>query len=109
MAIKIVEYVSGGGKNHFADWLAKIPAKHAIRVTEALYRMEQGNFGDHKAVGQGVMERRIFGSPALRIYYGMEGKNLVILLAGGGKNRQDRDISKAKALWAAYQTEIQGR
>ena len=100
--IRIVEYITNDGKNHFGDWLAKIPAAHALRVTEALYRMERGNFGDHKAVGEGVMERRIFGSPALRIYYGTGGKKLVILLAGGGKNKQSKDIKKAKALWAAY-------
>lgn len=84
--IRIVEYVARNGKNHFADWLAKIPAKHANRVAEALYRMEMGNFGDHKSVGGSVMERRIFGNPALRIYYALDGKELVILLAGGGKN-----------------------
>jgi putative addiction module killer protein len=103
--IRIVEYISGDGKNHFADWLAKIPAKHAVRVTEALYRMEFGNFGDHKSVGDGVMERRIFGNPAMRLYYGLDGKELVILLAGGTKRRQDKDIARAKALWAAYRAE----
>jgi putative addiction module killer protein len=102
--IRIVEYISSNGKNHFAEWLAKIPAKHANRVTEALYRMELGNFGDHKTIGEGVMERRIFGNPALRIYYALDGKELVILLAGGGKNRQGKDIAKAKTLWAAYKS-----
>ncbi|HRQ60061.1 MAG TPA: type II toxin-antitoxin system RelE/ParE family toxin, partial [Alphaproteobacteria bacterium] len=87
------------------EWLGRIPASHALRVSEALYRMEYGNFGDHKSVGDGVMERRIFGSPALRIYYGMNGKDLVILLAGGGKNKQSKDIEKAKALWAAYKAD----
>ncbi len=100
--IRIVEYITKDGKSPFGVWLSKIPASHALRVTEALYRMERGNFGDHKSVGEGVMERRIFGSPALRIYYGMEGSDLVILLAGGGKNRQSKDIERAKALWRAY-------
>jgi putative addiction module killer protein len=100
--IRIVEYITRDGKNYFAEWLAKIPAKHANRVAEALYRMELGNFGDHKSVGEGVMERRIFGSPAIRLYYALDGKELVILLAGGTKQGQDRDIVRAKALWAAY-------
>lgn len=100
--IRILEYIAADGKKPFAEWLGRIPASHAMRVSEALYRMEQGNFGDHKAVGDGVMERRIFGSPALRIYYGMDGKNLVILLAGGGKQKQDKDIAKAKVLWASF-------
>lgn len=97
---KIVEY-----KDHFAKWLSRVPAKHALRVTEALYRMEQGNFGDHKSVGEGVMERRIFGSPAIRIYYAMDGKELVVLLVGGTKSKQDKDIAKAKKLWSAYKAE----
>jgi putative addiction module killer protein len=100
--IRIIEYITDQGKNHFAEWLTKIPAKHAMRVTEALYRMEHGNFGDHKPVGDGVIERRIFGNPALRIYFGRDGKDLVILLAGGSKQRQNKDIEKAKGLWAAY-------
>ena len=103
--IRLIEYVTKDGKNHFAEWLDKIPATHATRVTEALYRMALGNFGDHKSVGDGVMERRIFGSPALRIYYAQDGKELVILLAGGSKNKQNKDISKAKRLWEAYKSE----
>jgi len=98
--IKIVEY-----KDHFSKWLSRVPSKHALRVTEALYRMEQGNLGDHKSVGEGVMERRIFGSPAMRIYYAMEGKELVVLLAGGTKSKQGKDIIKAKKLWNAYKAE----
>lgn len=100
--IRIVEYITKDGKSPFGEWLSKIPASYALRVTEALYRMTQGNFGDHKAVGEGVMERRIFGNPALRIYYAQDGKELVILLAGGTKNKQSKDIEKAKALWRAY-------
>lgn len=103
--MKIIEYIASNGKSPFGEWLAKIPAAHALRVAEALYRMERGNLGDHKAVGDGVMERRIFGSPALRIYYGMEGKELVILLAGGGKSKQSKDIERAKTLWNAYKAE----
>ncbi|HOO82607.1 MAG TPA: type II toxin-antitoxin system RelE/ParE family toxin [Alphaproteobacteria bacterium] len=97
---KIVEY-----KDHFSKWLSRVPAKHALRVTEALYRMELGNFGDHKSVGEGVMERRIFGSPAIRIYYAMDGKELIVLLVGGTKSKQDKDIAKAKKLWGAYKSE----
>ena len=103
--IRVVEYITSEGKNHFGDWLTKIPTNHATRVTEALYRMALGNFGDHKSVGDGVMERRIFGKPALRIYYAMDGKEMVILLAGGGKNKQNKDIEKAKVLWAGYKTD----
>ena len=73
-------------------------------MDEAFIRMELGNFGDHKSVGGGVMERRIFSSPALRVYYAMDGKELVILLAGGTKQNQDRDIEKAKGYWTDYKS-----
>lgn len=105
--IRIVEYTTKDGKNHFSEWLKKIPAKHANRVAEVLYRMELGNFGDHKPVGEGVLERRIFGNPAMRLYFGRDGKELVILLAGGSKHRQEKDIAKAKALWTSYKIEKQ--
>lgn len=107
--MRIVHYITAQGKNHFGDWFARIPATHAQRVTEALYRMERGNLGDYKSVGAGVMERRIFGTPALRLYYGMDGKDLVILLIGGTKHKQDKDIEKAKSLWEAYQAEKSGK
>jgi putative addiction module killer protein len=100
--IQLVEYISKNGKNYFRAWLIKIPVTHAVRVRKALSRMELGNFGDHKTVGQGVMERRIFGDPALRIYYARHGEAVVLLLAGGTKHGQGKDIARAKSLWAEY-------
>ncbi len=64
-----------------------------------------GNFGDHKGVGKGVSELRIGFGPGYRVYYGLDGRNLVILLAGGTKRRQRRDIEKAQACWSAYREE----
>ena len=64
--------------------------------------MEIGNFGDIKPVGDGVFERRIDFGPGYRIYFGREGKALVILLVGGAKKRQQRDIDRAKAYWGEY-------
>lgn len=64
--------------------------------------MELGNFGDTKAVGGGVSERRIDFGPGYRVYFAKDGNTLVILLGGGTKKRQPRDIDKAKHLWADY-------
>lgn len=100
--ITVKIYQSGARKSPFAEWIASLPPAQALRVDEAVLRMELGNFGDHKSVGDGVMERRIFSSPALRVYYAMEGKELVILLAGGGKDGQNKDIERAKLYWADY-------
>lgn len=65
--------------------------------------MKLGNFGDVKPVGEGVSERRIDYGPGYRLYFGRDGERLVILLAGGTKRRQQRDIDRAKAAWREYQ------
>ncbi len=67
-----------------------------------LYRMEQGNAGDVKALGSGVHERRIHWGPGLRIYFEREVTRQIVLLGGGTKSRQQRDIETAKRLWKAY-------
>jgi putative addiction module killer protein len=65
-----------------------------------------GNFGDHKSVGQGVYELRIAYSSGYRVYFGMKGKRLVILLVGGDKGTQARDIKKAQQYWEQYKESI---
>jgi len=64
--------------------------------------MERRNFGDSKSVGGGVWERRIDYGPGYRIYFGRDGDALVILLAGGTKKKQARDIEQAQLRWADY-------
>ena len=64
--------------------------------------MRQGIFGDHKGVGEGVLEHRIHDGPGYRIYFGRDGEKLVILLGGGTKKRQQRDIAAAQQLWQHY-------
>lgn len=100
---EVVEYETENGKNHFKKWFLALPAQHADKVAQAIRRMEAGNLGDHKSVGGGVWEHRIH-TPALRIYFGKEGDELVILLAGGSKTRQAQDIMKARTLWLEYKT-----
>ncbi len=68
----------------------------------AIARLEQGNFSSVKSVGEGVLEFRINWGPGYRIYFGRDGNVLVILLNGGHKARQQRDIQAAKRLWADY-------
>jgi len=71
-------------------------------VSTALHRIEQGNFSNAKGVGAGVFEFRIDFGPGYRIYFGKDGDQLVILLAGGTKKRQDADITAPKAYWQDY-------
>jgi putative addiction module killer protein len=73
-------------------------------VTIALRRMRQGNLGDHKGVGEGVLEHRIHDGPGCRIYFGRDGKKLIILLGAGTKKRQQRDIAAAQRIWLHYKS-----
>jgi len=100
--IEIAEYLDEDGDSPFGKWFADVDVQAALRVRRALARMEQGNFGDSKGVGEGVMERRIPFGPGYRLYYGRDGETLVILLIGGTKKRQSDDIDAAKQHWAAY-------
>lgn len=69
-------------------------------------RLRLGNLGDSKSVGQGVYELRVHFGPGYRIYYGLDGEKLVLLLCGGDKKTQKKDIEKAKAFWENYKEEI---
>ena len=68
----------------------------------AIARLEQGNLSNVKGVGEGVLEYRINFGPGYRVYFGRDGETLVILLTGGTKKRQQRDIQAAIGLWADY-------
>lgn len=100
--IEIVEYETEDGKNHYKKWFKSLPSEHARKVVTAIRRMEAGNLGDSKHLSEGLYEHRIHNPAALRIYFGKKGKELVILLAGGGKAHQGRDIARAKTLWQEY-------
>ncbi len=68
----------------------------------AIGRMAAGNLSNVRSVGHGVQEHRIHFGPGYRIYFGRDGDTLIILLGGGTKNRQHRDIENARALWQEY-------
>ena len=67
-------------------------------------KVEDGNFGDHHSLGDGVSELRINFGPGYRVYYGLDGKVMVLLLFAGDKGSQDKDVKKAKIYWLDYQT-----
>ena len=95
-------YLGSGGRNPFEDWFSGLEAAAAAKVSVALARVEQGNLSNVKGVGEGVLEYRLDWGPGYRVYFGRDGDVLVILLTGGTKRRQQRDIETAKALWADY-------
>ncbi len=79
-------------------WFNRLNAAAAAKVATAVVRMEQGNFSYSEGIGEGVFECRVDFGPGYRIYFGKDGDTLVILLGGGTKKRQQKDIVKAKML-----------
>lgn len=67
-----------------------------------ILRAETGNFGDHKSIGGGVFEMRISVGPGYRLYYALDGHDVILLLFGGAKSTQSKDITKAKTYWKAH-------
>ena len=102
-------YVAAGGAAPFADWFAKLDAIAGAKITRAIARMEQGNFSNVKSVGEGVLEYRIDFGPGYRVYFGRDGDTIVILLTGGTKKRQQRDIEAAHGYWQDYKKAKRGR
>lgn len=99
---EIREYLDVNGISHYGKWFNSLNATAASKVATAIYRMEQGNFSNVKSVGGGVHEYRIDFGPGYRVYFGKDGNQIVILLAGGSKKRQDADIIAAKQYWLHY-------
>jgi putative addiction module killer protein len=95
------------GLSPFGGWFNNLNAIAAGKITAALYRLEHGNFSNVEPVGEGVSEYKIDFGPGYRIYFGQDGKTLIILLFGGNKKTQKKDIDKAKELWREYKTRKQ--
>jgi putative addiction module killer protein len=96
------EYLDEQGDSPYAKWFDSLNAHAAAKVAIAVYRLEQGNFSNVKGVGGGVFENRIDFGPGYRIYFGKDGDQLIILVGGGSKKRQQADIQAAQARWQDY-------
>jgi putative addiction module killer protein len=96
---EIVVLETPEGKTPFLEWFNSLKDKSYQRAIDArLARIEDGNFGDHKSVGEGVFELRIPRGPGLRVYYGLDGSEIVVLIGGGDKSTQKKDIKRAQQL-----------
>ncbi len=83
----------------FSAWLRRLRDANAVaRIVARIRRMEEGNPGDTRSVGKGVMEMRIAHGPGYRVYYLPRGAQIVILLCGGDKRTQRQDIEQAQIL-----------
>lgn len=105
---QIQKYFTEDGNCPFDDWFLKLDSQTQVRIDVRLDRVSLGNFGDYKSVGKGVYELRFFFGPGYRLYYGLAEKRIVLLLSGGTKKQQAKDIRKAQRLWQDYQLEQAG-
>jgi putative addiction module killer protein len=100
--VEVREYVDAQGRIPYRDWVVMLDAATRARVIAAVLRMEVGNFSAAKSAGSGVSELRLDFGPGYRVYFGKDGDQLVILLGGGTKKRQQADIDAAHGLWTEY-------
>lgn len=99
---EVQEYETADGGSPFGRWFFRLEPRAAARVTRVITKLEAGLRPDVKGVGEGVFEARVDYGPGYRVYFGVDGVTLVILLGGGSKQGQQHDITEAQCAWAAY-------
>jgi putative addiction module killer protein len=106
--IKVIIYTANNGKQPFIEWQQELDAKAKVVILSRLARIRGGNLGDCKQIkgGEGIWEFRIDYGSGYRIYFGKKGTTIIVLLTGGDKGSQNRDIAKAKRYWLAYKESI---
>lgn len=101
--IELREYRTANGRIPFREWLSGLRnIQTRARTRTRLDRVQLGNFGDARPVGRGVSELRLHFGAGYRVYFGRDGDTVVILLCGGDKGSQRRDIQRAQAYWTDY-------
>ena len=102
MEIRI--YKTKDGKQPFIKWYDDLKDQsYQLRIRKRLRQITFDNFGDSKSVGDGVYELRFFFGKGYRVYYAKESNVIVLLLCGGDKSTQQKDINQAKIYWQDYQ------
>ena len=102
-------YQDANGKQPFNDWREKLKKRDLRAVSKVdicIDRAESGNFGDHKFERDGVWEMRIDYSSGYRVYYSVEGSEIILLLIGGTKKSQDSDLDKAVSYLKDYKARL---
>ena len=96
-------YQTPNGREPFTEWLESVQdLKTRRRIQARMNSLKIGNFGDFQFVGDGIFELRLHFGAGYRIYYSQIGNTIVLLLCGGSKSGQTRDINRAKTYWRQY-------
>jgi len=109
MKLTIREYITPQGRNPFRHWMKGLDIAVQARMQARVLRFENGNLGDHKTVGGGVWEARLDFGPGYRLYFGKDGVSVILLLAGGDKASQSKDIAVAKRYWNDFREAKHGK
>ena len=106
----IKNYLDPNDRDPFGQWFDEVEARAAAKVRRAIIKIENGNLGNTHPVGFGreVREIVIDIGPGYRVYFAQDGNEVIILLAGGTKQRQQRDIDIAHERWADYKRRKRG-
>ena len=101
---RVEHYTTASGKDVYQEWLRKLRDQRArVAIVRRVDRIEDGNFGDHRFLRDGVWELRVDVGPGYRIYYAIDGAEIVLLLCGGDKQIQSADIDRACSCWRDWQ------
>ena len=97
MTREVLRYQARNSRQPFTEWFLSFKDKNVqTSILDRIDRLKVGNFGDYKRVGNGVFELRIHFGPGYRIYFGIDGEKIIILLCGGDKSSQSADIQRAQ-------------
>lgn len=99
---EVAVFQDRSGERPYLEWLDSLDWKTQERILARVARMKHGQFGDCKSIDPGLYELRLFFGPGYRVYFGEHRKRTVLILAGGDKSSQNRDIKKAKVYWNTY-------
>ena len=106
---RVLSYKSASGRFPYREWRNSLNGEDTeVAVDVRITRLSADNFGDSRPIGDGAFESRIDFGPGFRIYYGMDGDE-VILLCGWDKSSQDGDIARAKEHWKDYKQRSRAR
>jgi putative addiction module killer protein len=99
---QIRAYTDPSGHCRFQAWLKALDATMSSRVSKRIERLTDGNFGDHRQISNGLFELRMHFGPGYRVYCGIHKDALILILGGGDKSTQAKDILRARYDWNSY-------
>ncbi len=101
--IEVIVYADEDGKEPFTQWLKRLrEPKTRRRILQRIARVQSGNYGDFKSLKDGVFELWLSFGSGYRVYFGEDGDTIVVLLSGGDKSTQNKEIETAKRYWKEY-------